>query len=137
MLAEKPDVPVSLLLEIFQGYASNCQKGRHNQTEAQHMITVLRSTLQFVGSYFKRAPQHTEAVFGIIERMLWKENKHIIRIGGYECLLFLLDNLEAPTEQQIVYAVTSFNVIPFTIDYVGITLRHSIASGTMCAPMLC
>lgn len=130
-MSEKPDVPVSLLLEIFQAYSLNCQKGRHNQTEVQHMITVLRSTLQSVGSYFKRAPQHTEAVFGIIERMLWKENKHVIRIGGYECLLTLLDNLESPSELQVVYAITSFNVIPFTIDYVGITLRHNIASGTI------
>ena len=126
---EKPDVPVTLLLETFQGYAVNCQKGRHNQTEVQHMITVLRATLQNVGSYFKRAPQHVDGVFGIIERMLWKENKHAIRLAGYELLLLLLDILESPSEEKVLLAVTSFNVIPFTIDYVGITLRHNIASG--------
>ena len=129
LLSEKPDVPISLLLEIFQAYALNCQKGRHNQTEVQAMITVLRSTLTSVGSYFKRAPQHAEAVFGIIERMLWKENKHAIRLGGFEVLLLLLDQLDAPTEQHTLYVGTSINVIPFTIDYVGITLRYSPASG--------
>lgn len=93
------------------------------------MITVLRSTLQSVGSYFKRAPQHTEAVFGIIERMLWKENKHVIRLGGFEVLLLLLDQLDNPTEAQNQMVVTSLNVIPFTIDYVGMTMRHSVSSG--------
>lgn len=128
-MSEKPDVPVSLLLEIFQAYSLNCQKGRHNQAEVQAMITVLRSTLQSVGAYFKRAPQHTEAVFGIIERMLWKENKHVIRLGGFEVLLLLLDQLDSPTEAQNQMVVTSLNVIPFTIDYVGMTMRHSVSSG--------
>lgn len=118
-----------VFLDTFSACEGNCKKGKHSQSDIQDLLTVLRNVLLYLQELVRKRWQ-IRSIAGVLEKVLYKENKASIRVIGFELLLYFLEALQSPEEPQTDLLGCAIDFAPFLPGYSGVNFKFQ----TLTAP---
>eukprot|EP01102_Stenamoeba_stenopodia_P015219 TRINITY_DN516_c0_g1_i1.p1 TRINITY_DN516_c0_g1~~TRINITY_DN516_c0_g1_i1.p1 ORF type:complete len:1485 (+),score=330.88 TRINITY_DN516_c0_g1_i1:382-4836(+) len=101
-----------VFLDTFSAVEGNCKKGKHSQTDVTDLLIVLKNVLLYLQELVRKRWQ-IRSIAGVLEKVLYKENKASIRVTGFELLLFFLEALQSPEEPQTELLGCAIDFAPF------------------------
>eukprot|EP01104_Vermistella_antarctica_P013529 TRINITY_DN4112_c0_g1_i3.p1 TRINITY_DN4112_c0_g1~~TRINITY_DN4112_c0_g1_i3.p1 ORF type:complete len:1259 (-),score=365.16 TRINITY_DN4112_c0_g1_i3:66-3842(-) len=109
-----------VFLDTFSAYESNCKKNKHSSSEVQDLLTVLRNVLVHLAELVRKRWQ-IRSIASVLEKVLYKENKHAIRQNGFELLIYFLEAVGTPDDAQIDVFGSAIDLQVFLPEHAGTT----------------
>eukprot|EP01114_Cavostelium_apophysatum_P016785 TRINITY_DN4844_c0_g1_i3.p1 TRINITY_DN4844_c0_g1~~TRINITY_DN4844_c0_g1_i3.p1 ORF type:complete len:1456 (+),score=431.48 TRINITY_DN4844_c0_g1_i3:258-4625(+) len=106
----------AVFLDTFQHYEQQQKISKKDDKDIEKLLHILRRFLIYLPSKIKEKWQ-IRSISNILDKILYIENKHEIRMVGLELLLIFLEDLETPDPGQANLLGAAIDLEPFKADY--------------------
>lgn len=113
-------------LDSMSAYEANFRRGKHalSEKDIRNIAQILKGVLKYLKDLVKKNWQVRSIVY-IIEKFLFIENTHAVRMLGFELLLLFLETIETPDKFKLALLTTSLNFQAFVTDYHNREIKFS------------
>ena len=89
-----------VFFDTFTAYETNSKKGKHSASEISDMLIILNNVLIYLAELIRKKWQ-TRSIAGVLEKLLYKENKITVREAGLQQLLIFMEAIQVLELSQV------------------------------------
>lgn len=113
-----------VFLENFNTQEAQAKKGKPNEASSEKLMNVLAKIISILGVKMQKERWQVRTTVGVLEKLLYIQNKHAYRVKAFELLLELFNSLGNPDDDFLKILAASVDFSPFVESGSSVTFKY-------------